>query len=179
MIFSDLTDWVDAGSEDVSADETRVFQTRQCINSSIGTPPGCVGPSERVLSYRWRLDPKSWDDARDTCETEESGRLFDEMDGSLEQMQFLVDHMGTDSCFWIGVSTGTYGMVNMQGQDVESRRPEWTLLWADCEDPSNDLSIPNAVCVMGTMLGSTSSGKIIFSEEPQRNLPFVCFKIEY
>ena len=180
MIFSEWTEWQDSSQTEISPSETQVVQTRTCIGSQIGNPLGCVGAAKRRLTYLWNAEAKTWDNAKEACELQ-SARLFDDVDGSYEQMYFLVSHMGAGTTFWIGMSnvetTTAYGVVNMQSQIVDSRRPDKKLLWAGGQ-PSHNPESEFAACAKGQLLNLNPSGQIIFSEEQQADLAYVCLRVE-
>ena len=176
MIFSQLTEWTDESQVEVSATQTQVTQTRSCLNSSIGDPPECEGPYERVLTYLWNLQSKSWNSAKTYCESQSASLLY-EVDGSLEQTQFLVSHMQTDSCFWLGLHLTQWGWANIQEQLFQSRRRHGVFLWANGE-PSGTQVGQYAACMKADLFTSTASVKILFSDLKSSQLPFVCLKID-
>ena len=176
MIFSQLTEWQDESQVEVGATQTQVTQTRSCFNSSIGDPPECEGPYQRVLTYLWNLQSKSWNSAKTYCESQFASLLY-EVDGSLEQIEFLVSHMQTDRCFWLGLHLTEWGWANTQEQLFQSRRRDGVSLWANGE-PSGTQVGQHAACIKGDLFTPTAAVKILFSELKSSQLPFVCLKID-
>ncbi len=140
-VFSELTKWVEAEVVFESETNTTVRENRTCINSTLGEPPGCVGPMERYRSYTLLDTPMDFPAAKLACSELPGGRLFDDLRGSSEQVALLAKRANYSS-FWLGITLYVQPhiyWVNMQSQHIESLSTSPYILWA-----ANNPSVPSS-----------------------------------
>ena len=80
----------------------------------------CVGPRMRITKkYIWVQNKLHWYEAQRYCEERHNGRMFGELDGSYEQIEFLFSKLGENS-MWLGITKApfTHQWKTLSGIDV-------------------------------------------------------------
>ena len=128
---------------------------------------GCEGETVRVSQwFLWSHSQLRYHSARSFC-GDVGGQLFDDLDGTLAQLQLLADKLRYDT-FWLGISD--YGhegkWKSLDGQDMADR-----LYWKS-QEPNGALK-ENVVAVMGQVI--RGGDKKAFVDEYYANEhPFAC-----
>ena len=78
-------------------------ETRSCVKSNIGTPPGCNATMERYVYYYWIHEQMTIQQAQVECEAF-SAKVFDKLDGKESTIAFLANHLKPHETFLIGIS---------------------------------------------------------------------------
>ncbi|XP_075247070.1 uncharacterized protein LOC142340377 [Convolutriloba macropyga] len=89
----------------------------------------CVGPRMRITKkYIWVQNKLHWYEAQRYCEERHNARMFGELDGSYEQIEFLFSKLGENS-MWLGITKApfTHQWKTLSGIDVTEVLTE---MWA-------------------------------------------------
>ena len=98
--------WETSSSSSTSAtqSEWKVVKNRDVsLDAAHG---GMLGSARTEKTVSWLLfgfEPKNWFEARDYC-ANNGGRLFDALDGTIDQLEFLESKFGSNQRYWVGIS---------------------------------------------------------------------------
>ena len=173
QVYSQVSEWISDEVVHDSSDTYSVKQFRTCVNATIGRPRGCAGAKERLFSYLWVKQNRTFLEAREYCHNM-SGKLFDDFDGQISTIEFLLIHMLPVHAFWIGIELASDWGTSWITEDKQAMN---NVVPQSRDSPSTDddrfLSIDHVYSP-----AQQTPMNVFFRRNENETLPSVCYRIE-
>ena len=111
---------------------------------------------------RWVNFEQSWDDARTNCINNHAGDLFDNLNGTREQLKFMFEKLNSKS-FWLGV---TYDVTGAQWKKLDGSVVPQEFLITDWDEPLDGAVGETA------MMGLEANNVFKYLQDSDPNYPF-------